>query len=65
VYTSRHKEDVAARYRLFADAHAKLWTASSDDHQNARYIRPPCGTPLRTVERILRHPLPLSTIIAA
>jgi hypothetical protein len=65
VYTSRHKDDVAAKYRLFAEAHAKHWTASADDHQNARYVRPPCGTPVRTIERILRRPLPLSMILAA
>jgi predicted metal-dependent phosphoesterase TrpH len=65
VYTSRHKEEVAAKYRLFAEANGKLWTSSADDHQNARYIRPPCGTPVRTLERILRRPLPLSMILAA
>jgi hypothetical protein len=65
VYTSRHKAEVAAHYRAFADEHKKLWTASSDDHQNARYMRPPCGTPLPTLERILRRSLPLDLILAA
>lgn len=65
VYTSRHKEDVAAKYRVFAESNGKLWTASADDHQNARYVRPPCGSPLRTIERLLRRPLPMSMILAA
>ena len=65
VYTSRHKEDVAAKYRQFAESNGKLWTASADDHQNARYVRPPCGSPVRSVERILRRPLPMSMILAA
>lgn len=65
VYTSRHKPEVAAKYRAFAESHAKLWTSSADDHQNARYIRPPCGTPLKTLERIVRHPLPLGVVVAA
>jgi predicted metal-dependent phosphoesterase TrpH len=65
VYTSRHKEDVAAKYRLFAEANGKLWTASADDHQNARDVRPPCGTPVRTLERMMRRPLPLSMILGS
>ena len=65
VYTSRHKPDVAEQYRAFAEANKKLWTASADDHQNARYVRPACGTPLATLERILRRPLPMSMILAA
>jgi predicted metal-dependent phosphoesterase TrpH len=65
VYTSRHKAEVAAHYRAFADEHKKYWTSSSDDHQNARYIRPPCGTPLPTLERILRRSLPLDLILGA
>ena len=65
VYTSRHKAEVAASYREFADAKRKYWTSSSDDHQNARYIRPPCGTPLRTLERICKKTIGLSSIIAA
>jgi 3',5'-nucleoside bisphosphate phosphatase len=65
VYTSRHREDVAAEFRRFAEENRKLWTASSDDHQNARYMKPPCGTPVSTVERLLRQALPLSMILAA
>jgi predicted metal-dependent phosphoesterase TrpH len=65
VYTSRHKPEVAAHYRAFADAHRKHWTASSDDHQNARYTAPPCGTPLQTLERIVRRSLPVSLVLAA
>lgn len=65
VYTSRHRPDVAAHYRAYATEHRKLWTASADDHQNARYVRPPCGTPLTTVERLLRRRLPLDAILAA
>jgi hypothetical protein len=62
VYTSRHKAEVATRWRVFAEERRKLWTSSADDHQNARYVLPPCGTPLATVERILRRPLPLEAI---
>jgi hypothetical protein len=65
VYTSRHKPEVAAEYRAFAEEHDKLWTASSDDHQNARYMKPPAGTPARTLERILRAPLPLDLVLVA
>jgi hypothetical protein len=65
VYTSRHKGEVAAEYRAFAEEHRKLWTASSDDHQNARYVRPPCGTPVQTLERILHRTLPIELICAA
>jgi hypothetical protein len=65
VYTSRHKEEVAAAWRAFAEERRKLWTASADDHQNARYVRPPCGTPVATLERLLRAPVPLDMIIAA
>lgn len=65
VYTSRHKAEVAAQYRELADSKRKYWTSSSDDHQNARYIRPPCGTPLQTLERICKKTLKLSSIIAA
>jgi hypothetical protein len=65
VYTSRHKAEVAASYREYAETHRKLWTASADDHQNARYIRPPCGTPVQTLERLLRRPLPMHFILAA
>jgi len=65
VYTSRHKAEVAAQYREIADSKRKYWTSSSDDHQNARYIRPPCGTPLQTLERICKKTMKLSSIIAA
>ena len=64
VYTSRHKAEVAAQYRELADSKRKYWTSSSDDHQNARYIRPPCGTPLQTLERICKKTMKLSSIIA-
>lgn len=53
-WTSRHRADVAGRFQAFAEAHGKHWTASSDDHQHKPYLRPPVGTPRRTVERILR-----------
>lgn len=58
VYTSRHNEKVAARFRELAEARGKLWTASSDDHQHGEYVRPPSGTPVATVERLLQAPLP-------
>jgi predicted metal-dependent phosphoesterase TrpH len=64
-YTSRHRAEVAEDYRAFAAARQKLWTASSDDHQNARYIRPPSGMPLAFVERLTLQQLPLSLISAA
>lgn len=53
VYTSRHKADIAARFLERATASGKHWTASSDDHGHVTYVRPPDGTPKRTVERIL------------
>jgi len=65
VYTSRHKAEVAAHYRAYAEEHKKCWTASADDHQNARYINPPCGTPVHTVERIFQRSLPIEFIMAA
>src|SRR5262249_47825348 len=65
VYTSRHKTEVASYFRSLAESKGKYWTSSSDDHQNARYIEPPHGTPLRTLERICRQPMKLSTILAA
>ena len=65
VYTSRHKPEVAAAYRTFAEERGLLWTASSDDHQNARYVRPPVGTPVLTLERILCTTLPMNLILAA
>jgi len=65
VYTSRHKAEVAAYYRELADSKRKYWTSSSDDHQNARYIRPPCGTPLQTLERICKKTIKLTNLFAA
>ena len=53
VYTSRHRHDIAAGFRERAVAAGKHWTASADDHGHVAYIRPPDGTPRRTVERIL------------
>jgi hypothetical protein len=63
-YTSRHRGDVAKEWRELAEANGKLWTASTDDHQNAPYVRPPCGTPVATVERLLGHALPIEQILA-
>jgi hypothetical protein len=65
VYTSRHKPEIAAQFRARAEAKRKYWTSSSDDHQNAKYVRPPCGTPVTTLERILRQTMPMSVILAA
>jgi hypothetical protein len=53
VYTSRHNPAVAARLLDFAITQGKHWTASTDDHQQGPYARPPSGTPRRTVEAIL------------
>jgi hypothetical protein len=53
VYTSRHKEPIAAGFRARAEASGQHWTASSDDHGHVTYVRPPDGTPVRTIERIL------------
>lgn len=58
VYTSRHRPEWARGFRAFAEAQGKLWTASSDDHQNAEYRQPPCGTPEETLARILGHAVP-------
>ncbi len=52
VYTSRHKERVAADWRARAEGAGKHWTASADDHGHTTYLRPPDGTPRRTIERI-------------
>jgi len=52
VYTSRHKERIAADWRARAESAGKHWTASSDDHGHTTYLRPPDGTPRRTIERI-------------
>ncbi|MDI1481961.1 PHP domain-containing protein [Polyangium sp. y55x31] len=65
VYTSRHKSEVAESFRAFAEEHKKCWTASSDDHQNARYVRPAAGTPVATIERILGRALPIEAILSA
>jgi 3',5'-nucleoside bisphosphate phosphatase len=51
-YTSRHKPAIAAQLRDRAEAAGKHWTASADDHGHATYVRPPDGTPRRTIERI-------------
>jgi len=52
VYTSRHKAAIAAEFRARAEACGKHWTASADDHGHVTYLRPPDGTPRRTIERI-------------
>jgi len=65
VYTSRHKEEVAAYFRELAESKGKYWTSSSDDHQNARYIRPPCGTPVRTLERICNRTMKLESLLGS
>jgi hypothetical protein len=65
VYTSRHKPEIAEQFRAFAEENKKCWTASSDDHQNARYMRPPAGAPVATFERILGRALPIGAIFAA
>jgi len=56
VYTSRHKDTVAARFRAYAEERGKLWTASSDDHQHSAYVHPRSGTPRQTIQRILMGP---------
>ncbi len=53
VYTSRHRAEIAAQFRVRAEASGKHWTASADDHGHVTYLRPPDGTPRRTIERIL------------
>jgi 3',5'-nucleoside bisphosphate phosphatase len=52
VYTSRHKASIAAEFRARAEATGQHWTASADDHGHVTYLRPPEGTPRRTIERI-------------
>jgi len=52
-YTSRHRPEVAERFRALAEARGKHWTASTDDHQHVPWTRPAAGTPRRTVERVL------------
>lgn len=64
VYTSRHKAEVAEAYREMAERLGKHWTSSSDDHQNARYIRPTCGTPVRTLERICRKTFSMQSLLS-
>jgi hypothetical protein len=44
---------VAAGFRERAEAMGKHWTASADDHGHVHYVRPPDGTPRRTIDRIL------------
>ncbi len=63
-YTSRHNAQVAERLRGYAQHHGKLWTASSDDHQNAPYTQPP-PTPVATLERLLGGPVPQAWRVAA
>ncbi|HRI65484.1 MAG TPA: PHP domain-containing protein [Polyangium sp.] len=63
VYTSRHRGDVAKRFLEFAEEHRKAWTVSADDHQNARYIRPPCGIPVHTVEKLFGRTLSMNEIM--
>ena len=52
VYTSRHRHDVGRRVPRARRGEGKHWTASADDHGHVQYVRPPDGTPRRTVERI-------------
>jgi 3',5'-nucleoside bisphosphate phosphatase len=63
VYTSRHRGDVAKGFLEFARENRKAWTVSADDHQNARYIRPPCGIPVRTVEELFGRTLTMDEIM--
>lgn len=63
VYTSRHRGEVAKRFLEFAEQHRKSWTVSADDHQNARYIRPPCGIPVHTVEKLFGRTLSMDEIM--
>lgn len=63
VHTSRHRGDVAKRFLEFAERHRKAWTVSADDHQNARYIRPPCGVPVQTVEKLFGRTLSMDEIM--
>lgn len=57
-YTSRHRPEWAERFRAFAEAHGKLWTASTDDHQVKPYQPPPARTPRATAERLYGASLP-------
>jgi len=65
VYTSRHKPEVAAMFREIAESRKKYWTSSTDDHQNAVYVKPPCGTPLTTLERIAGRRMQLESLVLA
>ncbi len=65
VHSLHHTAADAARLLAFAEAHDKLWTASTDDHQLAAYAPPPSGTPARALERILRRPLPRELLLRA
>lgn len=66
-YTSRHRPAWAAQFRAFAEAHGKLWTASTDDHQkpDAAYAAPESGTPAWVIERLLDEPLADARVTAA
>ena len=48
-------------WRAVAEGKQKFWTASADDHGHVSYIRPPDGTPRRTVDRILAFYYPNTT----
>jgi len=64
VYTSRHRPEVAERYREFARANRKLWTASTDDHRNATFVRPASGTPVTTLEHLVRDAVGIQQLYA-
>ena len=49
----RDARPIAAGFRERAERTGQHWTASADDHGHVTYVRPPDGTPVRTVERIL------------
>lgn len=63
VYTSRHRGEVAKHFLEFAERHRKEWTVSADDHQNARYIKPPVGIPVHTVEKLFGRSLTMDEIM--
>ncbi|MBI2372452.1 MAG: hypothetical protein HYV07_00500 [Deltaproteobacteria bacterium] len=66
VFTSRHGPKYTQELLELAESLGKHWTASTDDHQNGAsstgsgqaYAAPASGTPRRTVEAILGHPIP-------
>ncbi|MBI4819321.1 MAG: hypothetical protein HY791_23820 [Deltaproteobacteria bacterium] len=64
VYTSRHGPKYSAELLDYALTQKKHWTASTDDHQKSAYAPPPSGTPVATIEAILRAPVPTSWISA-